>query len=259
VAHVNADCLGAIDADSFGTNSMPETAALAIDATARIANATLEAKRVGRNSDQSFFGIGIPTILGSVSRQADGALGWWWHTPEDTLDKIDPDRLVRDAKIFLQVVERLVTEPVLPLDYAASAADLAESLNALARVAGDRFDLSVAIEAATSLERLAVRLQMAARTEAGRSAPARVNTCLRDLGRILIPATYTIAGRHGHDPALDVPFLPKLQGIRRLATVAPHSDAAKLLTVDLVRARNEITHALRRACDVVERCLEASS
>jgi hypothetical protein len=30
---------------------------------------------VGRNSDQSFFGIGIPTILGSVSRLADGALG----------------------------------------------------------------------------------------------------------------------------------------------------------------------------------------
>ena len=257
VAHVNADCLGAIDADSFGTNSMPETAALAIEATAHAAGAKLEAKRVGRNSDQSFFGIGIPTILGSVSRQSDGALGWWWHTPEDTLDKIDPVRLQRDAKIFLEVTERLLTEPVLPLDYAASTADLSSNLVELAALAGERFTLAPATEEARRLEKLCGLLQATLEALPPAEAPA-VNDCIRQLGRLLIPVTYTAAGRHAHDPALDVPFLPKLQAIRRLAAMDGGGDAAKFLIVDLVRARSELTHALRQACAVVERCLSRS-
>ena len=260
VAHVNADCLGAIDADSFGTNSMPETAALAIEATQQIARASLEAKRVGRNSDQSFFGVGIPTILGSVSRQADGALGWWWHTPEDTLDKIDPVRLRRDAKIFVDVTARLLTEPVLPLDYAASAADIRVSLEALESVAGKRFGLTGVIDEASRLEKLCGLLQATA--PAASRSPVKVrrlNECLQQLGRLLIPVTYTAAGRHAHDPALDVPFLPKLEGARRLVTMPEGSDAAKFLIVDLARARSELTSALRRAAAVVESCLSATA
>lgn len=256
VVHVNADSLGAIDADGFGTNTVPETAALAIEAAARAAGAQLEARRTGRNSDQSFFGIGIPAVLGSVSRQEDGALGWWWHTPEDTLDKIDPARLVRDTKIFVHVAERLLTEPVLPLDYGESAADIRANLEALARAAGDRFDLAPAIGEAARLEKLCRLLTASARTQAGSPARVRaINVCVQQLGRTLIPATYTVAGRHGHDPALDVPFLPRLQGLRRLAGLAPDSDAARLLAVDLIRARTEVTSAVRRAAALVEACL----
>ena len=261
VAHVNVDCLGAIDADWFGTNSMPETAQLAIDATRRVAKAELDAHRVGRNSDQSFFGIGIPTILGSISRQQDGALGWWWHTPEDALDKIDPIRLERDAAIALEVTERLVMDAVLPLDYAASAVDVRTNLEKVADVAGQRFDLSPAIREAMRLEKLCADLAVATRDAAandpgGQSRAAAINTCLRQLGRILIPVTYTRAGRHAHDPALDVAFLPKLDGLRRLASVSPESDAARFLSVvDLTRARSELTISLRHACATVEACL----
>jgi len=254
VAHVNVDCLGAIGADWFGTNAMPETAALAIEATRRVAGAEIDAHRVGRNSDQSFFGIGIPTILGSVSRQEDGALGWWWHTPEDTVDKIDPERLERDTRIFVEVASRLLTEPVLPLDYVASAVDVRANLEELASAAGDRFDLRAPIEEARRLEGACRGLADAIRAPGLAPEDARrVNACLRELGRTLIPATYTAAGRHGHDPALDVPFLPKLQPVRRLAAL--DADAAHRLVVDLVRARSEITSALRRATTAVEVCL----
>jgi hypothetical protein len=255
--HVNADSLGAIGADRFVTNSMPETAALAIEATERAAHVKLDARRVGRNSDQSFFGIGIPTVLGSVSHQEDGSLGWWWHTPEDTLDKIDPARLVRDAGIFVHVVERLLTEPVLPLDYAVSAADIRANLESLAIAAAGRFDLSVPIAEATRLESLCARLDTTRAASGAAHTPLvpAVNICLRQLGRILIPVTYTRAGRHGHDPALDVPFLPKLEAVRRLAAMPADSDAARFLAVDLIRARSEITSALGRACAAVEVCL----
>jgi aminopeptidase YwaD len=191
-------------------------------------------------------------VLGSISRQADRALGWWWHTPEDTLDKIDPVRLARDTGIALDVTERFLMDAVLPLDYAASAADIRMNLDGLAGVAGGRFDLSPAIREARRLEALCERLGAAARQT---SDAATINACLRQLGRLLIPVTYTAAGRHAHDPALDVPFLPKLQGLRRLAALPAGSDAARFLTVDLTRARSELQSALRRACATVETCL----
>jgi hypothetical protein len=231
---------------------MPETAALAITATRRAANAELLAHRVGRNSDQSFLGIGIPTVLGSISRQADRALGWWWHTPADTLDKIDPVRLARDTGIVLDVTERFLMDAVLPLDYAASAADVRTNLDSLAGIVGERFDLSPVIREARRLESLCQRLGAAARQP---SDAAAINACLRQLGRLLIPVTYTAAGRHAHDPALDVPFLPKLQGLRRLAALPAGSDGARFLTVDLTRARSELQSALRGACATVETCL----
>ncbi len=254
LVHVNIDSVGGIDADDFSTNSMPETVGLGGWAVKQVTGATLDGKRVGRNSDQSFLGIGIPSILGSVSRQADGTLGWWWHTPHDTLDKIDPARLVRDTKIFVRVLERLLTDPVLPLDYGASATDIKKNLEALTKEAGGAFDLAPAISAASTLEESCARLNRAA---TGTTPPrARtINACLRDLGRILIPATYTASGRYAHDPALEIEFLPTLRQARRLAALAPESDEARLLRVDLVRGRNVVVGALRQATGRVESCL----
>ena len=149
LVHVNVDSTGGVDADDFGTNSMPQTAGLARWAVRQVANAEIDAHRLGRNSDQSFLGIGMPSILGSVSRQADHSLGWWWHTPHDTLDKVDPVRLVRDTKIFVLAMKRLLTDAVVPFDYAAAATDLREQLEALAAAAGPALDLSPAVTAAS--------------------------------------------------------------------------------------------------------------
>jgi len=254
LVHVNIDSVGGIDADGFSTNSMPETVGLGAWAVHQVAGATLDGKRVGRNSDQSFLGIGIPSILGSVSRQADGTLGWWWHTPHDTLDKIDPARLVRDTKIFVRALERLLMDPVLPLDYGASARDIRKNLKALANDVGGAFDLGPAVSAASILEESCARLNKAA-PGAGPAQARAINACLRDLGRILIPATYTASGRYAHDPALETEFLPTLRPARRLTTLAPEDDVARLLKVDLVRARNAVAGALREAQRRVESCL----
>ena len=255
VCHVNVDSLGSIDADTFATNSMPETAPLGIWAVQEAAGGTLDAKRVGRNSDQSFLGAGIPSLLGSVSHQVDGSLGWWWHTPHDTLDKIDPARLVRDTRIFALAISRLLEDPVVPLDYGAAAGDLTQSLDEL-QAAGRGFDLGPARSAAGRLDELCARLARAAAGVTG-GAPARhINACLRRVGRALIPATYTSTGPYAHDPALETPFLPRLAAVRRFAALPADGDEAKFLRVDLVRGRNAVTAAIEEACGHVKTCLE---
>ena len=255
VCHVNVDSLGGIDADAFSTNSMPETAPLGIWAAKEAAGAVLDAKRVGRNSDQSFLGAGVPSLLGSVSHQTDGSLGWWWHTPHDTLDKIDPARLVRDTKIFVLAISRLLEDPIVPLDYGAAARDLRQSLEELQKAA-PAFDLAPAPAAAARLEGLCERLNRAAAGVKGGAAARQINACVRQLGRALIPAIYTSTGPFGHDPALETTFLPRLVAARRLAALPAHGDEAKFLRVDLVRGRNAVTAAIQEACRQVEACLE---
>uniref|UniRef100_UPI0018DF782E M28 family peptidase n=1 Tax=Roseomonas rosulenta TaxID=2748667 RepID=UPI0018DF782E len=158
VAHVNVDSLGGTGA-SVLTNAaaMAELHALAAEAITRHANQPYKGKRKNRSSDDSFVGVGIPSMFGTLSEQesrhaaARNALGWWWHTPHDLIDKVDEANLVRDARVMTQVVWRLLATPVVPLDHAASAASLLAELAKLEAPLADRFPLAPLAAATTAL------------------------------------------------------------------------------------------------------------
>jgi hypothetical protein len=254
VAHLYTDSTGAVGATRFSAITMPETAGLGTWAVAQVTGEKLDAKRTNRSTDQSFWGMGIPALFGSLSRQADDSLGWWWHTPNDDMEMIDPANLVRDAKIFALTADRLLCDPVLPLDYTASALDIKTNLEALNQAANGKFDLSAAITEAGRLQALCSRMGLLASGASGSQVRA-INACLKDLGRALIPPTYVTGSKFAHDPALDVPFLSKLQGARKLGGLDAGSNEARFLVVDLVRARNEVLYALRQTTVRVEALL----
>lgn len=259
VAHVNVDVPGAVGADLVVSTASPELHALAAWALKTAGGSTQPVGRPHRTSDESFWGIGVPTLFGEVSRHPDRTFGWWIHTVDDTVDKIDPPKLLRDAEIYRIAIDRLLTGPVLPFDYAATAADIRSNLETLARESGGRFDLRPAIDAASRLETLCGRMNgLRAPAERDPAARAALNQCAHDLGRLLIPPTYTTSGRFRQDPALASRFLPGLADAARLGALDPASGAAKFLLVDLVRARNELVHALEGAAHRVERLLDAA-
>jgi len=222
---------------------------------------------VGRAGDQSFLGIGIPSLWMSLSEQpasADataaafaqlvgssrgGGLGWWWHTTEDTVDKIDPELLLRDTRIYVLAIASLLSTPLLPLQAGPEAREFYELLRAKAEEAGDQLDLGPAVErAAAVLEAAELLDRWAAQhgAEANDAQTAAHNAAVLSVIRGLTPYNYTAAGRFDHDPALAVPPLPLLAGTSRLAALPPDSDEAKFLKVGLVRARNEIVWALEQ-------------
>src|SRR4029453_14883229 len=107
---------------------------------------TARARRFPRAGDQSFWGIGIPSALMSLSgiprQDTDlprwmgrlfGTAGfpWWWHPGEDTIDKIDPDVLALDTRVYVAAALRLVGGPLLPLDYARFARAILAALDEL--------------------------------------------------------------------------------------------------------------------------------
>jgi Peptidase family M28 len=255
VAHVNIDSTGAIGATVLSNAaSMAELASLAAEAVRTEAGSDYVGRPMDRSSDQSFWGIGLPSMLGSLSEQAPGPvklrnkLGWWWHTPEDTLDKIDEANLVRDTRVFVHVLWRLLTDPVLPLDYTAWAARLSDELQGLARQLGDRLSLAPVIDAARAVGEAAT----AVRTR----PPMKANATLMQVSRILVPLHTGVGGRFAHDPALPQPPWPALAALRELAGTAPRSDEARFAAVAARRARNRLMHALGRARHVLNAASE---
>ena len=251
VAHVNIDSVGAKGASILSeAPTAAELTALAADVIAKQAGQTLKAKRIGRGGDESFWGIGIPAMFMAFSEQVPGnvklrhALGWWWHTPGDLLDKIDPENLGRDARIYLEIVDRLLTEEVLPIDQAAQLATLQAELRKLGGAAAH----GLAVE---GLEAEVAGLAAAlARARASWGAD-RLNTALIRLCRALVPMDYTRGDRFAHDPALPLPAWPVLDPLRRLSAAKPGTDEAKLLAVSARQARNRLAHALRGAVAIL--------
>ena len=237
--NVNVDSTGGIGASVMTDTAVPaELLALGAEAVRAETGADLAGKRPNRNSDMSFWGIGVPSMFGSMSHQPPAPvamrnpLGWWWHTPHDTLDKIDEANLVRDTRIFVRAIWRLLTDRVLPIDLGAQARALAAELQAIEARLGGRLSLAPLLQAASDLEQAA-------------GAPGTDATLIA-ASRALVPADYTQGDRFSHDPALPLSAWPVLDPVRALAE-ADGDDAIRFARVSAVRARNRLQHALREA------------
>ncbi len=271
VAHVNVDSVGGRGAViNRHAYAMPETRGVADRVISALARERFKGGRVGRAGDQSFLGVGIPSLLMSLSEMpadspdasldfnirtggATGGLGWWWHTTDDTPDKIDPVTLERDCKIYLGIVHALCTEPVLPLDYEATAKEWLTKLQLLRKAAGRQVDLGPTIAAARRLVAATqdlARVERSLRTSPNRKAVGALNKGLMALGRALIPIGYTRTGRFDHDPALEQRDVPLLAAIGALGEAT--GDDARHLAVRAVRDLNAVRAALTQAADVAK-------
>lgn len=256
VAHVNLDSPGAVGATNLTqTGSAGALFGIAAAAIAAETGQVLAGKRKARSADDSFPGIGIPSVFGSLSTQEPGALklrnelGWWWHTEHDLIDKIEPAHLERDARIVLRVVWDLLENERLPLDFSPQIAGLLAELTGASERLKHRFDLDAACEAAHQLDQ---RLKRLAQDPPGGSAEA-FNQAILKLSRLLVPLDYTTGNRFAHDPATPLAAWPVLEPIRRLAKTKTGDADEPFAKVDAVRARNRLLHGLRKAIALVDR------
>jgi hypothetical protein len=272
VAHVNIDSTGGKGATVL-TDALTssELRALGRDAISTQGAQELAGLRMSRAGDQSFWGIGLPSMFMGMSEQPAGAgtdvaasvlgsgharrgagFGWWWHTPDDTLDKIDPVLLVRDARIYVHTLWHLLHDPVVSLDYDQWAFDFLAELEKIRAGLKSRFDLTPLVTRAGKLRTGAAALLKRAQSASGDRECAAINRALMKISRALVPIDYTSGDRFGHDPALGQSAYPPLDPIRRLAAAAARSDDEKFIAVAAVRARNRIAHALDLAAAAID-------
>jgi hypothetical protein len=230
----------------------------------------LEDRRIMRAGDQTEWGLGVPSQYNTVSEQAiigsaaeaaqsqllgasrrGGGIGPFWHTPEDTLDKVDSEHLARDARFYAGTLWELCTAETLPFSYAAGVREMLDHVRRYAAESGGELDLEPVIDAGERLAGELDRLEAAADTD-----PAAYNRTLVELGRLLIPVNYTAAGRHDQDLALSVPPVPGLAGAGELAALEPGSPDYLIRLTELLRQRNRLASAFRAAAETTARGLE---
>jgi Peptidase family M28 len=232
-------------------------------------------RRAVKNGDASFFGLGVP-MLGAqgtyteeeLKQTALANLGWWHHSLENTIDKLDFDYMAVHLKIYASYVWELCTAVVLPFEFVSVAEQFIERLDQFAPAA-EALDLApVAARArafaaaARTLDDCAERWR--ARYEKGEKDEAAadiLNDGMKRLSRILIPLASQAKGAYGHDPYGYTPqgtMIPALYDVPRFAKL-PDGEQRWMLETQLVRERNRVADALddcRRLIDATLATLE---
>ncbi|HUX46670.1 MAG TPA: M28 family peptidase [Desulfosporosinus sp.] len=266
VLYIYADCIGGQGATVLSEAwAMAETKAVGAEAVAAETGGEFYGDRFGRGGDQSFYGLGVSALFMCLSEQPPviapnyigsssllggngktGGLGSWWHSTGDTIDKLDPEFLLRDARIYLYALTRYLEEPKLALDYRATVRELQGHLSGWQAQAGERLNLECALKLCDSLSEALhawyERSDLTARDH---------NKLLIQLQRILIPLNFSTENRYEHGLALAYPPIPALKPIQELV-LTPRGSAEEMhLLVLLKRRLNYVCDSLRQAVRIV--------
>jgi hypothetical protein len=231
-AYLNIDGVGQKEASRFGAVATAELEPLARGIVKELAGADPEVGRPGRNSDQAFYGIGLPLLQFNHERTEDIGGYWWWHTPEDTFDKIDFEVLAVDTRLYIGALHRLLTEAAPPFDLSAAAFELEKIL---AERTSPGLDLSSAIERTRRLEALLERIPASlAGGDVDSELARRMVRTLRPVLRVM----YQERGPYHQDLALEHPLLPGL---------ATEPSASEFARAHVVREINRLLDHLDQA------------
>ncbi len=213
--------------------------------------------RPSRAADQSFWGVGLSSMsvysmLTPDDPNRDPNVGgsggaWWWHSEHETLDKIDPEILAQDTRLYTAILGRLATAELLPLRIGAIADDYLGALREYREAAGSAVDFAAAEREVAALGRRAEALERRLTGLNDRTLTADANRLLLALTRTLNPVLYQEKTGFEHDPALGSRALPLLKNALSLAGLDPASDRYRFVAAGLKRRLNHVLHQVRTA------------
>jgi len=272
IAYINVDSPGLKDAEVYRAATSPQILRFHQKVVKEVLGKKVsEYIRLARTGDQSFFGVGVPSINGrhhpTEERKKEwhgAALGWWYHSAKDTWDKMDADNLLCDARVYLAYLLHLADSIVLPFEYVFPADEILGRLQEVQKLAGEEFDLGRELKLARAFRQRAVKLRRITdglpkdRPAKKMATVLKVNECLMQLSRVLTPMTSTVKGKYGQDSyglSSLVKPIPVLEGVKDYLRLERGSADRKLLMTRLLREKNRISDALREGVEMIDRTL----
>jgi hypothetical protein len=216
--------------------------------------------------DQSFLGIGIPSISGrmalspeNIKKNHGATLGWWNHTIEDTLDKVDSTNLKKDLMADAAMILGLVNAEILPYDFSTTAEAIKQNLLHFHSHSGDLIELKNLIEQVDRLshrieELNALREKISSSSQNG-NQEKDINMTLMKLSRILTSPFQTHCSPYEQDSygltILSKP-IPLLYPVMNLKGMDPSQSEYILLLTTLIKNRNRVSDAINQALECIE-------
>jgi hypothetical protein len=229
----------------------------------------LEWRRAVKTGDASFFGLGVPMLAAQgaysdeeLKESALANLGWWHHSLENTIDKLDFAFMADHIKLYAAYLWELCTAVVLPFEYVSVAEQFIARLDRL-QDGAERIAIAGALDRARAFKAACVRLEEAAAlwraryeaaSNADLSAAEALNSCMKRLSRALVPLASTAKGTYGHDPYGFTPqasMIPALYDVDRYRSLQ-EGEARWMLETQLVRERNRIADGLEDCRRLIE-------
>lgn len=263
IGYINIDSTGMKDATKYGVSVSRELSDFTESLITEVLNEKPTVEYLTKTGDQSFFGIGIPAIAGRVSfskeyiEKTHGAtLGWWNHTTEDTLDKVDSNNLKKDLMANAAYIYELVNSSILPYDFKKTYIDIKQKLEIILKESNGIIEIESLIEKVELLGKYVAKLNEE-KTQAisSKDKSQLINGVLLKLGRILTSPFYVACDKYQQDSygltVLSKP-IPLLYPVAELKDLDPSSLKYKLLSTQLVKNRNRISDALTECIELIK-------
>ncbi|WP_053947859.1 M28 family peptidase [Halolamina sediminis] len=263
VAQVNMDSPGAKDATEYTDMSCwtPEAHELVGDAIDDVTGAPYEEQFPYRAGDYSFDNLGITgffMLSSNIPAEIREERGYHpvggcggnsdaWHVSTDTLEKAGENELLRDIRLYVISVARVLNAGVLPFDHARTAAKLREAVQRYDEVAGEQFDFSPTLDRLDALEAEIEAFQDAA--EAGEIDARTANDTITSLSRVLTRLYLVERGQFEQDPATGREPFPRFSVARKFEVV--DGDEVGFVETQLTREQNTVVGELERARSIV--------
>src|ERR1700744_2699560 len=266
VAYLQIDQPACIGTTEWATSSNPELRDFHQRVENRLLKKSIRWERQAKSGDSSFFGIGVPSFQGRGAFTADelkatahATLGWWHHSIENRLDKLDWALMQEHIRVYAAYMWELATAPVLPFRFAPVAKQISDRLAELS-AAGKSVGLAVVERRAARCAEAVAKFDGRAAEEAGRfakgsgseQAAVLLNRTMKRLSRIIVPLQSSAIGTYGHDTYGFTPqttMIPALYDLTRLEKM-PDDEQRWMLETKAIRSRNRVADSLQDSTDL---------
>ena len=167
-----------------------------------------------KGADQSFWGINVPiaimakneplpgneTLYGKFTNPGGGP---WWHSVEDTIDKLDTDAVLRDYTFNTRVIASVLNAETLPVDIPGFLDEMKKQLKEISDSSDHNdFCLDPVFDKITSLKPLAVKFG-----QKNRTMPKDLSDeLIKETAGKLVRVTYSMVDEYHFEPALSSAF-----------------------------------------------------
>lgn len=250
VAHVNMDICGCKNSDIVGFNTSMIEGAVFAESFLKEFNAEKPIPPVpmARFADQTFWGADVPlTVMPKFSRKVQPGERpfYWWHTKQDTIDKIDPAIVLRDSKVIAKLACIFADTETLPVDLPGFVEIMDERLHVIEKELHSDFSVS---ELYSSMERLKKAVENLDTALAEHDDTDEIITSVAgELTRLM----YTSGSRYHQDLAVENHPLPGLSIAMGQTPENTTPDYYLALKTVFVRQKNRL---IGQIDEVVERC-----
>ncbi len=249
VAHINMDIAGCITSDLVAFNTAGVEGTENAMAWMREFNAGPPQPPIpmDRFADQTFWGANVPfAIMPRFNRRDLGSgIFYWWHTAEDTLDKVDWDVLYRDHCVISRLACEFAASERLPFNLDSFLTQIEERLGQLKADLHSTFSLEPVLSCLPAIRACAARLTEAYAVDVG------LEQLMVSFAGELARLVYTSSSPYEQSPADDRAQLP---GLSRALGCTPENCTEEYfhaLGTDFLRQRNRVVGQLHR---LAERC-----